>query len=162
MPPRKRKFHNFLPILEDKDLPICEYKDVIVKHIEENRLTLIEGETGCGKSTMVPLFLLEDSYLYGKHLNLLITQPRKIAARTLAERVSDKTGKMLGDVVGYRLGSNLMVSGNTKITFVTTSNFLQVSFSVCFVMYIQESLPGESIIVLDFEDATASDLVMAM
>ena len=108
-------------------LPICEHKESIVKHIRENRITYIEGQTGCGKSTMVPMFLLEDSESTSEYLKLLITQPRRIAAVTLAERVCGETASNLGDLVGYQIGGDSCVSANTQITFATTGYFLQVS-----------------------------------
>ena len=118
-PTKQKEGHGFLPIYE--------HKESIVEHIRENRITYIEGQTGCGKSTMVPLFLLEDSESSGEYFKLLITQPRRIAAVTLAERVSGETASNLGDLVGYRIGGDSCVSENTQITFATTGHFLQVS-----------------------------------
>jgi HrpA-like RNA helicase len=48
--------------IREQRLPICDHKDEIIQHIEKHRVTCIHGETGCGKSTMVPLFITENFY----------------------------------------------------------------------------------------------------
>ena len=122
VPTKQKLSYNFLPI--------NEHRDSIVTHIRENRVTYIEGQTGCGKSTMVPLFLLEDSESHGEYFKLLITQPRRIAAVTLAERVSGVVGSTVADLIGYQIGGESHVSGNTHVTYATTGYFLQVCFNI--------------------------------
>ncbi len=94
-------------------LPIAEYKAKIVETIRENQVTIIVAETGAGKSTQVPQYLLEAGH------EVIVTQPRRLAARTLAERVAFENGSELGDVIGYRTAMERLHSRQTKCLFVT-------------------------------------------
>ncbi|CAM9299695.1 unnamed protein product, partial [Chrysoparadoxa australica] len=78
--------------LEQEDLPwlpIDDHKQEILDNISQNRVTIIHGETGCGKSSKVPLFLLGQS---GSKTKMFVSQPRRIAARALADRVRQAKG----------------------------------------------------------------------
>jgi ATP-dependent RNA helicase DHX36 len=82
-----------------RKLPSWNYLDEIVRVIETNRVTVISGETGCGKSTQVPQFIL-DHYIREKKGSLcrvVCTQPRRISAITVAERVAQERGTRCGD-----------------------------------------------------------------
>lgn len=96
-----------------KILPITTHKDEIVKAVRANDVTIIVGETGSGKSTQVPQYLSE---IYDQ---VIVTEPRIMAAKTLARRVSDEMGVVLGDEVGYRTGYDKCDSANSKILFCT-------------------------------------------
>lgn len=96
-----------------KILPITTHKDEIVKAVRANDVTIIVGETGSGKSTQVPQYLAE---IYDQ---VIVTEPRIMAAKTLARRVSDEMGVVLGDDVGYRTGYDKCDSQNSKILFCT-------------------------------------------
>ncbi|CAK9083967.1 Probable ATP-dependent RNA helicase spindle-E [Durusdinium trenchii] len=104
-------------------LPIDEFRDRILRHIRENRVTHIQGETGCGKSTRLPQFILEDAQERGEEIRMVVTQPRRMAAVTLARRVASVLGEDIGQgTVGYR------ISGDTidgKLCFVTVGYLLQ-------------------------------------
>ncbi|XP_014477803.1 PREDICTED: putative ATP-dependent RNA helicase DHX30 isoform X2 [Dinoponera quadriceps] len=87
------------------DLPIFEFRDKILSMLERSQILLIEGDTGCGKSTQVPQFIL-DSYAHNGNAtdcNILVSQPRKISAISLADRVAHERNEILGDVVGYQV-----------------------------------------------------------
>ena len=79
-------------------LPIERHREAILRHVAQHLITFIQGETGCGKSSMVPQFLLR----HDPGARIFVTQPRRFAAISLADHV----GKQLGDpeLVGYRLG----------------------------------------------------------
>jgi len=94
-------------------LPIAEKENEIAETIKENQVTIIVAETGAGKSTQVPQYLLRRGY------ELIITQPRRLATRTLAERVAEEYGCRLGGVVGYRTAFERQQSRDTKCLFVT-------------------------------------------
>lgn len=71
--------------------------------IKTNRVVIIEGPTGCGKSTQVPQFILDDCKENNEYCNIVVTQPRRIAAISLARRVCDERGWTVGDVCGYQV-----------------------------------------------------------
>lgn len=101
----------------DVDLPI---KDVIedVRHKLSNDNTLIvHAPAGAGKSTILPLALLEQPFLNGKKMIML--EPRRLAARTIATRMADLIGEQVGDTVGYRIRFDHKISGKTQIEVVT-------------------------------------------
>ena len=83
------------------------------------------GETGCGKSTGVPQALLEDLLASNSTLNVLITQPRRLAAVAIAEHVAEERGGACGGEVGYSIGGGHMASGSTRVLFVTAGVLLE-------------------------------------
>ena len=84
--------------LGNHELPIPDYREQIVDAVDNSQVTIITAETGAGKSTQVPQFLAEEGY------EVIVTQPRIVAARTLSERVRDeivdKKGLEYADFVG--------------------------------------------------------------
>ncbi len=85
----------------DQALPVCQMHDEIVDTIKNNRVVVIAGETGSGKTTQIPKMCLEA----GLGLRGMIghTQPRRIAARAVASRIADEMGESLGKSVGYKV-----------------------------------------------------------
>lgn len=71
--------------------------------IETNQVVVIQGATGCGKSTQVPQFILDHFRLQNKVCNIIVTQPRRIAATSIAKRVAEQRRWKLGTVVGYQV-----------------------------------------------------------
>ena len=106
------------------DLPIDAHREKILKHIRRHRVTHIQGETGCGKSTRLPRYLLEEAMTHGKRLpRIIVTQPRRMAAYTLARRVAAECGESLGGgTVGYRISGDAI---DGRLCFVTTGYLLQ-------------------------------------
>ena len=109
-------------------LPAWRLQEDIVKAINEHQVTIISGETGSGKSTQCVQFVLDD--MIERHLgaaaNLICTQPRRISALGLADRVSDERCSCVGDEVGYAIrGESKQKSGITRITFMTTGVLLR-------------------------------------
>jgi len=96
-----------------KSLPIFQYREEILKTIERNQVTIITAETGAGKSTQVPQFLFEE----GK--KVIVTQPRKIATYSLAERVADEQGVRVGNEIGYHTADEKRSNRDTKVLFCT-------------------------------------------
>ncbi|CAK0897783.1 unnamed protein product [Prorocentrum cordatum] len=117
------------------ELPIDEHRDKILKHIENYRVTCIQGETGCGKSTRVPVYVMEDYFEKKKAGKLksedtfmvLCTQPRRIACISLANRVASCMREKVGESIGYKIsGDSNVRPGRTKMVYVTTGYLLQV------------------------------------
>ena len=75
-----------------ENLPIFPYKSEILTAIQNHQVTIISGETGSGKTTQVPHYLLESAKHEGKPVRILCTQPRRIAAISVSERVALETG----------------------------------------------------------------------
>lgn len=124
----------------DNTLPITHLEQEIIETIREHPITIICGETGSGKSTQLPKFLLENGFAHKGRIG--ITQPRRIAAVTLAQRVSQETNLELGTEIGYqiRYDASSMSQGN-KIKFMTdgillkevASDFLLLDYSVLII-----------------------------
>ena len=109
-------------------LPAWELQESVVKAVDGHRVTIVSGETGSGKSTQVVQFLLDDmiNRHRGAAANIICTQPRRISALGLADRVSDERCTRVGDEVGYAIrGESKHKPGTTKITFVTTGVLLR-------------------------------------
>lgn len=88
-----------------KNLRILNHKDDILSAIRNNKITIIKGFTGSGKSTQVPQYIMDDCKSCGEPFNIVITQPRRVAAKMLASRVSQELNSNLGDLVGYQIGN---------------------------------------------------------
>jgi len=99
------------------DLPIVGRKDDIAQLIRENQVVVLCGETGSGKTTQLPKICLE----LGRGVTGMIghTQPRRIAARSIAARLSQELGVTLGQQVGYKIRFTDRVSDNTFIKLMT-------------------------------------------
>ena len=75
-------------INQDTTLPVYSQKEKILSIIETNSITIIQGNTGSGKSTQIPQYILDDYVKQSKPVNIVVTQPRRIAARSLCEHIS--------------------------------------------------------------------------
>jgi HrpA-like RNA helicase len=100
-------------------LPIYKNKQELINLIKspEINVIVIMGETGCGKTTQVPKILYENCPLDNKMI--CITQPRRIAAISISERVAEELDTKIGDIVGYSVRFKEKMSKKTKIKFVT-------------------------------------------
>ncbi|CAH8463471.1 unnamed protein product [Schistosoma rodhaini] len=110
-------------------LPAYQFKEDIVSTIRDNQVVIISGETGCGKTTQVPQFILEDQVLGGNGsvTRIIVTQPRRISAVSIAERVATERGQSVGSSVGYqvRLERRYPQRPHGSIMFCTTGIILQ-------------------------------------
>uniref|UniRef100_A0A182T323 Probable ATP-dependent RNA helicase spindle-E n=1 Tax=Anopheles maculatus TaxID=74869 RepID=A0A182T323_9DIPT len=105
-------------------LTIHQSKEHILKTIRENPVVVLQGATGCGKTTQVPQYLLEDAYKRNEWCNIIVTQPRKIAATSIARRVAAERSCELGSLVGFKVGLKEKISEDTRLTYVTTGVLL--------------------------------------
>ncbi|WP_354624375.1 ATP-dependent RNA helicase HrpA [Psychromonas sp. MME2] len=106
-----------LPKVSYPDLPVCEKKTEIAEAIRDHQVVIIAGETGSGKTTQIPKICIE----LGRGVSGLIahTQPRRLAARTVASRIAEELDSPLGEAVGYRVRFTDKVSENTYIKLMT-------------------------------------------
>ncbi|KAL9596931.1 MAG: hypothetical protein Q9219_005494 [cf. Caloplaca sp. 3 TL-2023] len=117
-------FHSFLR--QRQTLPISGFRNEILETIEKNQIVILCGETGCGKSTQVPSFILERELSVGRACKIYCTEPRRISAISLARRVSEELGERKSDVgtskslVGYAIRMESKVVRETKLIFATT------------------------------------------
>ncbi|MGO3886962.1 MAG: ATP-dependent RNA helicase HrpA, partial [Mycetocola sp.] len=103
-----------LTITYPPELPVSARKDDIAEAIKDNQVVIVAGATGSGKTTQLPKICLE----LGRE-SIAHTQPRRIAARSIAERVSEELDVALGDVVGYQVRFTDQSSANTQLTVMT-------------------------------------------
>ncbi|CAJ0596886.1 unnamed protein product [Cylicocyclus nassatus] len=105
-------------------LPIYKNRDHVLYLCEKYRTVIIIGETGCGKSTQVPQYLMEAGWANDGRM-IAITQPRRVAVVTLATRVAEEKETILGQDVGYTVRFDDVTDDRTKIKFMTDGILLR-------------------------------------
>ncbi|MEU8825905.1 ATP-dependent RNA helicase HrpA [Streptomyces sp. NPDC048636] len=100
-----------------EELPVSQKRDDILAAVRDHQVVIVAGETGSGKTTQIPKICLE----LGRGVKGLIghTQPRRIAARTVAERIAEEVGTPLGESVGWKVRFTDQVSPDTHIKLMT-------------------------------------------
>jgi ATP-dependent helicase HrpB len=127
--------------MSSRALPIYELENSIVASLRAQGRLIVQAPTGSGKSTQVPQMLLAHDLL-GERGEVVVLQPRRLAARLLAKRVAEEVGTRLGEIVGYQIRLESRVSDRTRIRFVTEGILLrQMSFDA--------TLRGVSALVFD-------------
>ncbi|TCP95073.1 ATP-dependent helicase HrpA [Cricetibacter osteomyelitidis] len=108
---------NSMPKITYPDLPVSARRDEILKTIQQHQVVVIAGETGSGKTTQLPKMCLE----LGLGTKGLIghTQPRRIAARSVATRIAEELQTELGSIVGYKVRFSDQVSEDSRIKLMT-------------------------------------------
>ncbi|ODA81741.1 hypothetical protein RJ55_00244 [Drechmeria coniospora] len=126
---RRRQENSLLKEMLSKrqKLPAWQMREQIVETVDQNDVAIISGETGSGKSTQSVQFILDDLYAnsLGSCANIIVTQPRRISALGLADRVAEERCSRVGEEVGYAIRGESRQSRDTKITFVTTGVLLR-------------------------------------
>jgi len=100
-------------------LPIWNHKQELLEVIRNNQVVLVTGDTGSGKTTQVPQYLLQEATESGQCVRLVCCQPRRITAVTVAERVAQERGEKVGGTIGYQIRLESCVSPRTVVTFCT-------------------------------------------
>ena len=146
----------FLSMREQREsLPIFQFKEELRKQIGSNHITIIVGETGSGKTTQLTQYLVE--WGYAKYGRIGCTQPRRVAAMSVAMRVSNEFGCKLGDEVGYLIRFDDHCSEKTIIKYMTEGMLLRETL-------IDKDLSQYSVIILDeaHERTIATDVLFGL
>ncbi len=106
-----------------KSLPVYSYREELLRAVRDNQVLIIVGETGSGKTTQIPQYLAEVGYT--KLGRVGITQPRRVAAMSVAARVAAERGSKLGHEVGYSIRFEDCSSPETKIKYMTDGMLLK-------------------------------------
>ena len=104
-------------------LPIAAHRQTLLETIGASAVTVVQGEPGCGKSTQVPQYLLEA--LVPGETAIVVTQPRRVSAISLAHRVAEERGEPLGETVGYAVRGEVRSSPRCRLLFCTTGWLLK-------------------------------------
>ncbi|KAL6281639.1 hypothetical protein ACE6H2_018520 [Prunus campanulata] len=110
-----------------RSLPAYKEKDALLKAISENQVIVVSGETGCGKTTQLPQYILESEIeaARGTACSIICTQPRRISAMAVSERVAAERGEKLGESVGYKVRLEGVKGRDTRLLFCTTGILLR-------------------------------------
>ncbi|XP_024515116.1 DExH-box ATP-dependent RNA helicase DExH3 [Selaginella moellendorffii] len=110
-----------------RNLPSFKEKAGLLEVIAKNQVVVISGETGCGKTTQLPQYILEAEIEAGRggSCNIICTQPRRISAVSVAERVASERGEVIGETIGYQVRLEGIRSRNTRLLFCTTGILLR-------------------------------------
>ena len=140
-------------------LPAAASRAEVLGRLEASRVLIIHGATGCGKSTQVPQFILEAAAASGAGgtADIVVTQPRRISAVGVAERVAQERGEPCGDTVGYSVRLDRKASRRTRLMFCTTGVLLRR-------MQSDPTLTGTSHVVVDevHERSVDCDLLLLL
>ena len=107
-------------------LPSYRMREQVVAAVAGSRAVVLTGETGCGKTTQVPQFILENAIETGTQCFIACTQPRRVAAISIAERVAAEWGDPIGATVGYNVRLESKKSEKTHLLFVTGGLLLRM------------------------------------
>lgn len=154
------------------DLPVYEVREALLKSlkVEECARVLLRAPTGSGKSTAVPVMLLDDGAVDGL---IVVVQPRRIAARMLARRVASLRGAKLGGEIGYVVRHDNKMSGSTKVVYVTDGvlqrwlnkeNALDGVGAILFDEFHERRLPSDLALArcLDIQESERPDLKLVV
>ncbi|XP_058833361.1 ATP-dependent RNA helicase DHX33 [Topomyia yanbarensis] len=141
--------------LHRQGLPIFQVRKSIVDAVKRHQTLILLSDTGSGKSTQVPQFLYEANINQGKMI--AITQPRRVAAITVAMKVAQEKECPIGDVVGYSVRFEDVTSENTRIKFMTDGTLFREALS-------DQLLKNYNVIVLDeaHERTIATDVLFGI
>ncbi len=136
-------------------LPAFAVREDLMRTLRDNQVTIVIGETGSGKTTQLAQFLYEEGYC--QNGMICCTQPRRVAAMSVAKRVSEEMECELGGLVGYSIRFEDVTSKATKIKYMTDGILLRESLT-------DQDLDGYSVIILDeaHERSLSTDIIMGL
>ncbi|KAL3639356.1 hypothetical protein CASFOL_017263 [Castilleja foliolosa] len=127
-----------------RSLPSHKERDTLLNIISQNQVVVVSGETGCGKTTQLPQYILESEIeaAQGAACSIICTQPRRISAISVAERVAAERGEKIGESVGYRVRLEGMKGRDTRLLFCTTGILLRR-------LLVDRNLKGTTHVIVD-------------
>lgn len=137
------------------DLPITEILEEVTEQLTENSTLIVHAPPGAGKSTIIPLALLDQPWLEGKKIIML--EPRRLAARSIAMRLAELIGEKAGETIGYRIRFETKISDKTKVEVVTEGILTRM-------LHSDNSLEEVGIVVFDefHERSIHADVALAL
>ncbi|KAI8656570.1 hypothetical protein LRP88_11871 [Fusarium phalaenopsidis] len=139
-----------------KSLPIYQYRDEFLAALEQYQVLVIVGETGSGKTTQLPQYLHEAGYTKNG-MKVGCTQPRRVAAMSVAARVADEVGVKVGNEVGYTIRFEDCTSDKTILKYMTDGMLLREFMT-------EPDLGGYSALMIDeaHERTVHTDILLAL
>ncbi|KAL2083418.1 hypothetical protein ACEWY4_021191 [Coilia grayii] len=126
---RKQSSRRYMSLQQQRHtLPVWKERRNILQCLEDNQMLVVSGMTGCGKTTQIPQFILDESLLRhsGRGVaNIICTQPRRISAIAVATRVAEERAEPLGRSTGYQIRLETVRSSSTRLLFCTTGVLLR-------------------------------------
>lgn len=140
-----------------RDLPVHAQRDEFLKIYQENQIMVFVGETGSGKTTQIPQFVLFDEMPHLLNTQVACTQPRRVAAMSVAQRVAEEMDVKLGEEVGYSIRFENKTSNKTILKYMTDGMLLREAME-------DHDLKRYSCIILDeaHERTLATDILMGL
>lgn len=137
---------------ERRKLPMFKHRSALIDAIKRHQVLIVQSETGSGKTTQIPQYLVEEGF--GK---VICTQPRRVAAMSVATRVAEEMGVKLGAEVGYSIRFEDCSSDRTIVKYVTDGMLLREFLS-------QPDLKEYDVILIDeaHERSLSTDIVMGL
>ncbi|WP_216076890.1 ATP-dependent RNA helicase HrpA [Acinetobacter defluvii] len=113
----KKRFASLPTIKLNQDLPVTQYADKLIEAIQKNQIIIVAGETGSGKTTQLPQIAM----LAGRGLTGMIghTQPRRLAARSVSQRIAEEVGEKLGQSISFKVRFNEQGSNDSIVRLMT-------------------------------------------
>jgi len=127
-----------------RSLPAYKEKQTLLEAISQNQVVVVSGETGCGKTTQLPQYILESEIdaARGATCSIVCTQPRRISAIAVSERVAAERGEKIGESVGYKVRLEGMRGRDTRLLFCTTGVLLRR-------LLVDRNLKGVTHVIVD-------------
>ncbi|XP_016979971.1 ATP-dependent RNA helicase DHX29 [Drosophila rhopaloa] len=110
---------------ERQSLPIFQHREKILSVLQREQVLIIKGATGSGKSTQLPQYILEWAAEHRAPVRIIVSQPRRIAAISVSERISQERGETPGSTVGYQIRMNSKCSSYTVLSLTTSGCLLR-------------------------------------
>jgi pre-mRNA-splicing factor ATP-dependent RNA helicase DHX15/PRP43 len=148
----------YISILKTRrDLPVHAQRDEFLQMYQNSQILVFVGETGSGKTTQIPQFVLYDDLPQSERKLVACTQPRRVAAMSVAQRVAQELDVKLGEEVGYSIRFEDMTSQKTILKYMTDGMLLREAMN-------DHDLKRYSTIILDeaHERTLATDVLMGL